>query len=131
MKSLLLLLFLACSLKAADVQLTWDASPSEGVTDYVIYAHTNALSSTNLIKAVVKQAVGTNLTAKVEGITGTWWFTVTAKNIDGLESDHSNVVTGTWTPPVKAMAPGNMRFDGLSAGPWKAQFLTKYFRMRW
>lgn len=132
MKSFMFFLLLASQLKAVDVQLAWDANPpSDGVVSYTIYAHTNTLSQTNLSKAVVKQVVGTNLTAKVEGLIGTWWFTVTAKDKDGLESDISNVVTGTWAPPVKAMAPTNMRFTGLSAGPWTGQLLTKYFRLRW
>lgn len=132
MKSLLLLLLLTGSLKAVDIQLAWDANPpGDGIVSYTLYAHTNELTQATLSRAVVKQMVGTNLTTKVEGLVGTWWFTVTAKNSAGLESDISNVVTGTWAAPVKAQAPVNMRFAGLGAGPWTGQLLTKYFRLRW
>lgn len=132
MKSFLLLLLLAGSLKAVDVQLAWDANPpADNVVSYTLYAHTNTLTQANLASAVVKQSVGTNLTAKVEGLVGSWWFTVTARSASGLESEISNVVTGTWAAPVRAMTPTNMRFAGLGAGPWTGQLLTKYFRLRW
>lgn len=130
MKTLLLLLLLASSLKAADVQLAWDASPAEGITNYQFYAHTNILTAANLQSAVLRKGVGTNLTVKLEGITGPWWFAVTAQR-EGLESEPSNILQVIFVPPVKAEAPLNMRFASLSGGPWLNQYLTKYFRMRW
>jgi hypothetical protein len=130
MKTLLLLLFLSCSLKAADTQIAWDASPTEGVTNYQFYAHTNVLTATNLQSAVLKKGVGTNLTVRLEGATGPWWFAVTAQK-EGLESEPSSILEVIFVPPVKAEAPLNMRFASLSGGPWFYQYLTKYFRMRW
>lgn len=64
---------------ASNVDLMWDASPTPGITNYVLYASTNALSATNLPTATVRLNVGTNLTAKVENIkAGQWSFAVTA-----------------------------------------------------
>lgn len=130
MKTLLAILLSTFSLKAADVQLAWDASPSEGITNYQFYAHTNVLTATNLRSAVLKQGIGTNLTIKLEGATGPWWFAVTAQR-EGLESEPANILQVVFVPPVKAEAPLSMRFTSLSFGPWREQYLTKYFRMRW
>lgn len=131
MKTLAALLTLCCyQTLAADIQLVWDASPTPGVTNYMLYAHTNAIAQGNISSAVVKRMVGTNLTARIEGISGIWWFTVTAWK-DGLESDPSNVVIGTWAVPTRADVPPNMRFADLSAGPYQNGYFTPYFRLRW
>lgn len=131
MKSLILFLLLGCyKALAADVQLSWDASPTPGVTNYMLYAHTNALAQGNTATAVVKRMVGTNLTTRIEGISGIWWFTVTAWK-DGLESEPSNIVIGTWAVPARADAPLNMRFADLFPGPYQNGYFTPYFRLRW
>lgn len=89
---------------ASDVKLTWDASPSSGVTNYVLYAHTNSFPVTNRFSAIVRLNVGTNLTASVESLKpGQWSFAATAM-LDGLESDLSNILVMEVPKP-----PGNMR----------------------
>lgn len=87
------LLFLLCGpVFAGEVQLAWDASPSPGITNYILYAHTNALTKTNLSTAVVKVSAGTNTTASLDNLaTGTWWLTVTASK-GGVQSDPSNIL---------------------------------------
>lgn len=94
MKRKLILLVLACSTQylASEVKLTWDAPLTTGITNYVIYAHTNVLSNTNLGIAVIRLNVGTNLTATIPSIqSGFWSFGATSMK-DGLESDLSNVI---------------------------------------
>ena len=89
---LLCLLPAALDLFAGSVTLAWDASPSPGVSNYVLYAHTNSLSSgTNLNAALVKVNAGTNLTASVAGLNppATWYFVATAQ-AGGIQSDPSN-----------------------------------------
>jgi hypothetical protein len=83
---LLLGLALAVSAGASRFGLGWNASPTPGVS-YMLYAHTNLLTATNLTEAVRRIDVGTNLTVIVEDIApGRWWFTVTAVSAVGLES---------------------------------------------
>lgn len=83
---------LAISTSAATVRLAWDASATAGITNYVLYAHTNALDNTNLTNAVVRVDTGTNTTATIEALNpGRWWFAATAMK-DGIESDASNVL---------------------------------------
>jgi len=85
--------------QAAPITLAWNASPSSNVTSYVLYWGTNNnawFQSTN---------VGPELTATVDLPPGTWFFVVTARNSDGLESDPSNPV---WTTlgTNRVAAPG-------------------------
>lgn len=100
-----LLLFLApLTAFGGTVLLAWDASTTPGVTNYVLYAHTNTLSKTNLAAARVKLNVGTNRTARLESITpGRWDFAASAV-MDGAESDISQVAS--MEVPI---APPNMR----------------------
>lgn len=131
MKTLAVLLLLCChQALAADIQLVWDASPTPGVTNYMLYAHTNVIAAGNLSQSVVKRLVGTGGTARIEGITGGWWFTVTAWK-DGLESDPSNVVSGYWIPPTRADAPQNMRVENARVANYANGIITPYFRLRW
>lgn len=131
MKVLASLLMLCChQALAADIQLVWDASPTAGVTNYMLYAHTNVIGPLTLNQAVVKRLVGTSGTARIEGITGTWWFTVTAWK-DGLESDPSNVISGYWIPPTRADAPQNMRIENARVANYANGIITPYFRLRW
>ena len=92
------------------VSLAWDASPSPGITNYVLYAGTNnpATNATHLIKV----NAGTNLTVRVEGLTPptTWFFWATAQ-AGGLESDRSNVVQAQVPFP-----PANSRVLVVQAG---------------
>lgn len=85
------------------VQLAWDASPA--ASGYRLYAHTNALSATNLLSALAKLDAGTNQTATVaDALPGMWHFVATAVNAQGVESLPSNeVITEVPAPP------GNLR----------------------
>lgn len=88
-----LVLLLAVSSRAGSVNLAWDASATSGVTNYLLYASTNALTATNLASAPVKVACGTNLNVTITGLAAplTWQFAVTAVK-GGVQSDPSNVV---------------------------------------
>lgn len=69
----------------ARIALAWAPSPTPGITRYRLYHSTNdATWHTNWI------VTGTNYTATVAA-GSTNWFTVTAVNADGIESDRSNV----------------------------------------
>lgn len=97
-------LFSALSGFAAEVPLTWSPSVSTNVQGYFIYAFTNAVfNATN--KPAIKVDAGTNLVARVDGLTpGLWTFAATAYNTQKVESDFSNTVTTEVLP-----APGQMR----------------------
>jgi hypothetical protein len=97
---------------AADVRLAWDASPTPGVTNYLLYAHTNLLTATNLSASLLRFHVGTNLTATVEALqSGQWSFTVTAMK-DGLESDPSNVLLVEVPQPPARMRTVVVQYSG-------------------
>jgi hypothetical protein len=62
----------------ATVPLGWNPSPTEYAT-YVLYAHTNAITATNLNTALVRVNVGTNTMVTVYDLAGGhWYFAVTA-----------------------------------------------------
>lgn len=106
------LMLLAVTCLGADVRLAWDASPTEGITNYVIYAHTNAITQETYTNAVVRINVGTNLTATVEDPSpARWWFTVTAMR-DGLESDISNVIEVEVPAPPSGMRTVIVQYSG-------------------
>jgi hypothetical protein len=87
MRSLLILslvLLLSGSAIAADVVLAWDASPSSGVVGYKVYK--------GLAAGVYETPtpIGNVLSYRVTGLTaGTWYFTVTAVDASGAESDYA------------------------------------------
>lgn len=88
----------------ADIRFAWDPSTTTGVTNYVLHAHTNALTATNFASALVHVNVGTNLTASVSALQpGLWSFCATAQK-DGVQSAPSNVVNVEVPRP-----PPNMR----------------------
>lgn len=124
------LLTLSAAAAAAELHLAWDPSPTPGVTNYVLYASTNDFSApTNLTAAAastrvlapanpqarlsglaapdsgaVRLNVGTNLTATIADLAeGYWSFAATAE-MDGLESELSNIVHVQVPAP-----PANMR----------------------
>lgn len=90
MKNIILALLISTSF-AADVKLTWDASPSQNVTNYTLYIHTNYITAANKTNCLAKINVGTNLTATADITDGKWYFAATATG-DGLESLFSNVL---------------------------------------
>lgn len=97
------LMLLAVTCLGGDVRLAWDASPTEGITNYVLYAN-NMIFSTPSPTNLVHINVGTNLTCTIEGLDpGRWYFAATAMK-DGLESDISNVIEVEVPAP-----PANMR----------------------
>ena len=99
---LVLSLFACCvcfEVQSAPITLAWNASPSSNVTSYVLYWGTNNNEWFHSMN------VGPALTATVDLPSGTWFFVVTARNSDGLESDPSNPV---WTTlgTNRVAAPG-------------------------
>lgn len=81
-------------------RVEWDASSTTNVT-YVLYAHTNALSGTNLYNAAVRVNVGTNLTATALFTNaGRWHLVATALDHWGVESDPSNELIVQIPAPV-------------------------------
>ena len=111
---------------ASEARLAWDPSTTAGVTNYVLYAHTNVLTSTNLASAAVRLNVGTNLTARVEALVpGLWRFAATAFK-DGLESGLSNILL-VEVPG----APQNMRTVVVQFGGTLTNFYdVGFFRLR-
>lgn len=106
-------LFLASTSFAGDVWLRWDAAPTAGVTNYVLYGTTNAtLTSSNMASAQLKVNVGTNLTAHLESVGPAlqWRFGVTAVK-DGTQSDLSNVLPVEFPSP-----PPNARTAAIAFG---------------
>ena len=101
-------IFVSLQCVASDIQLRWGASPIPGITNYVIYASTSALTAANLPTAILRLNVGTNLTATVTNLTGHWYFVATAQmdGMDGLESDLSNMVQ--W-PAIRTLSVGTLR----------------------
>jgi hypothetical protein len=85
------LLFLLCNFNpavAADVSLAWDASVSPNISGYKVYVG----NSSRTYNAPITIANQTTYT--VSGLTdGTFYFAVTAFDIDGNESDYSNEVS--------------------------------------
>jgi hypothetical protein len=99
-----LLLLLCLTASGQTVRLAWDPAPTVGITNYTLYASTNALSATNLLAATTNIPCGTNLTGTVsEIVAGRWWFAATAWK-DGIESLPSNVLQVEVPRP-----PANMR----------------------
>ena len=126
MKTTLAILALTATILASDIKLAWDPSPDVGVTNYVLYAHTNTFPVTNKLSAAVRLNVGTNLTASVESLTpGRWSFAAVAM-MDGAESDISNIVqVEVPNPPV------NMRTVVIQYGGTLTNFYdVGFFRLR-
>jgi type VI protein secretion system component Hcp len=97
-------LFLLCSgmhAIAADVSLAWDPIVSDNISGYKVYAG----NSSRVYGTPV--AIGNQTTYTLTGLPdGSWYFAVTAYDINGIESGFSNevmqtigIVTDT-TPPV-------------------------------
>jgi len=119
-------IFAALTSMASDAKLAWDASPTTGVTNYVLYASTNILSATNLTSATVRLNVGTNLTATVERIqSGQWSFAVTAMK-NGLESDPSNILIVEVPQPPARMRTVVVQYSGTLTNFYDVGF----FRLR-
>lgn len=104
MKILILLLLAALPAFAQNARVAWDKSSTPGISNYVLYGATNAISATNLATAAFRLNVGTNLTASIEAMNpGTYWLAVTAQKA-GIESLPSNILVMSVPQP-----PANMR----------------------
>ena len=100
-----LLLLVAWGIHAADIPLTWDPSPSDGVTNYWIYASPEPFTNSNRTNAPVRVPVGTNTVATLEEVqAGKIYIAASAENSFGMESYLSNMIV----LEVPA-APGDMR----------------------
>lgn len=86
--TLVLLIMFCLPAGAADVSLAWDASPSTEVTGYKIYVGT----ASRIYGPPI--TIGNQLTYTVTGLAGgtTYFFTATAFDGAGNESDYSNEV---------------------------------------
>jgi hypothetical protein len=84
-----------------EIKLAWSPSTDAEATSYThtLYAHTNAFA-TNFTYTAQANA-GTNLTATVSDLApGRWYFAVTARDTNGVESKLSNVLPyQTPSPP--------------------------------
>lgn len=124
-KLLVIICLTALPLLASEVRLAWDASLTQGVTNYVLYAHTNDLAAVSLTNALVKLNVGTNLTARVESLVpGRWWFGATAMK-DGMESDLSNTISVEVPRP-----PRNMRTVVILSSATVTNWTNIFFKLR-
>lgn len=127
MKTILLLLATALSSLATDIRFAWDPSPTTGVTNYVLYAHTNTLSTANLTNAMLKAYCGTNTTGRLENLRSgsTLYFVVTAMK-NGIQSDPSNQLI--IEVPVE---PAGARVVVIEYGITLTNFVdTGFFRLR-
>jgi len=80
-----ILFFLPFPALSQSVKLTWNASPSVGVTNYVLHGGTNDF-------VLVTVSCGTNLVCTLTNIVaGQWRFYCTAQK-DGVESGPSNIL---------------------------------------
>jgi len=105
MKKLLIIVpLMALVANATDITLAWNPSPTVGVTNNVLYANTNIVTSSNRTNALVRLDVGTNSTAVVQNLTNRIWYFATAAMKNGIESE----VSGNTTIEVPA-PPSNMR----------------------
>lgn len=87
---LILLLLSVSSLSASSIKFAWNASTSEGITNYMLHV----TQGTN--EATIN--VGTNLTATAEGLTpGIWTFAASCQISPGIVSDR--------TPPLVVEVP--------------------------
>jgi len=75
------------STKTGKISLQWNASPTPAVT-YRLYHSTNNVTWDKFYSGIV----GTTYTVTNVAAGSSNWFSVTAVNLDGIESDPSNVV---------------------------------------
>ena len=98
------------------VSLAWDANAETNIVGYRLYYGTTSQSLTKTADA------GTQLTVTVTGLQEgvTYYFAVTARNSDGLESDFSDQVSYTvpsfsllLNSPANSQDPMRLRFDAV------------------
>lgn len=111
-KTILSMLFLLCALphaSAADVSLAWDPSISPGVSGYKVYVGT----SPRIYNAPT--TIGNQTSYTVTGLSdGTYYFALTAVDVNGNESDFSDEVSTTiGTPAVGCDINGDVSVNVL------------------
>lgn len=132
MKTILLLLLSVGTSLAGFIPLKWSPSPTAGVTNYVLLAHTNNINSDNWVDATVRLNCGiaTNALARVVGTNATWYFSVIAQK-NAISSDLSNVLIGEFPAPpadLRAMSL-DYTFD-LTSTNWLQASETLFIRLR-
>lgn len=109
--SFLFTVSLVTSAFSQDVTLSWDASPSPGVTGYKVYYKSGNMSfpfdGTTADQGVSPVDVGDTLSTTLTGLTDgvTYYFTVTAYDGSDNQSTYSNIVSNSWIPEL--LAPAN------------------------
>jgi hypothetical protein len=99
-----LFLYLSSAAMAADVSLAWDPSPSSNISGYKLYMGN---ASGNYGAPIT---IGNQTTYRVADlVAGTWYFAVTAFDVEGNESDFSNEVSHTVVPAVVDTTPPTIR----------------------
>ncbi len=122
MKAAFFITALALQLRAANVALEWDPSPSPGIAGYRVHYGTNSggYSAFNSFSRTNRIGTISNLAP------GRWFFAATAVASNGLESVKSNEVNVNVLP----LSPQITRITGptdalllqsapSAAGPWK------------
>jgi len=113
--------------QGADVMLAWTPPASPGITNYILYASTNALTTANRTNAAVRMNCGTNTTALLEGLpANTTWNLGVSDQAGGVQSDLSNILI----VQVPA-APAALRTVAIQYGITLTNFADAgFFRLR-
>jgi len=90
------------------VTLAWTANTESDLGGYKVYASQNS----NLWTHVKSVGLVTNTTLLLPA-QGTWYFTLTATNLGGLESEQSNIAT--YTTPIPPAKPTLLRIISATA----------------
>ena len=105
----LVTVMLFCSISqagATDVSLAWDPSTSPNISGYKLYIGNAPRTYNDSI------TLGNQTTYTVTGLdSGTWYFTVTALDTNGNESNFSNEVSQTINPTEPPGANCNINGD--------------------
>jgi len=91
------------------ITFAWDASPSPGIEGYFLYYGPASRTYTN------RWAVGNVTQATIPRPPGTNYYTVTAGDTNGLESDYSNEVS--FAEPTTIVV--RLQSATNAAGPWQ------------
>jgi PKD repeat protein len=118
---------LAIQASAAQISLTWDASPTTSVTGYNIYsrAYTGTYTAATNVGNSLSYTIGTLASGQSLTSGQNYCFVVTAYNAAAIESTPSNEVCGAAptattanfsASPTSGTAPLNVTFNNTSTG---------------
>ncbi len=104
-------MFFGAAALAQDVTLSWDPSPTAGVTGYNVYYKTGDMNfpfdgtgaDQGASPVDVGDVLSTTLTGLADGVT--YYFSVTAYDDGANQSSYSNIVSTSWLPAL--LAPEN------------------------